>query len=131
MSVGLLHRRFRFPGNCNCKELVMRETNGIDEQQAAIASDAAGVRSSIFQELIKLSIVEVDGQPVSQPFVALDTWNSKTRALIIKAYEQLNNLPDDELAAFLVASEDATPGLAAVPDEPVATDKEESASTAG
>ncbi len=112
----LVHRRFRFPESCNIAELVMRETTGIDEKEAATAADAAQGQSSLYQELIKLSVVSVDGTKIIQPFNDMLEWNSKTRALCIKAFEQLNELKDEEVATFLTASEDATPGLASVPE---------------
>jgi len=111
----LLHRKFKFPKHCSIDEIVMRETNGIDEQDAALAADGRGERGSVMTELVRLSIVEVDGQKVQQPFLEMERFNSKTRALIMKAYEQLNDLPLEELSVFLAASEDATPGLQAVP----------------
>jgi len=113
----LIHRRFRFPDKCNLRSAVLRETNGIDEKQAALASDVGGPGTSIFQELIKLSIVEVDDEKAVQPLNAIEGWNSKTRALLVRAYEQLNDLQDEEIAVFLAASEDATPGLAVVEPE--------------
>lgn len=106
----LIHRRFKFPKSCNVRELVLRETNGIDEQAAALAAEARAGRSSIYQELVRLSIVEVDGAKVIQPYAQLEQWNSRTRALVQEAYKQLNDLKEEELSVFLAASEDATPG---------------------
>lgn len=124
----LLHRKFRFPDKCNLREAVMRETNGVDEQQAALAYEAIGSTTSIFQELIRLSIVEVDGEKTIQPLNDMTNWNSRTRQLITRAYEQLNDLQDEEIAVFLAASVDATPGLAMVKEE---VEGEDSASIAG
>lgn len=125
----LLHKRFPFPDYCSVQSIVMRETNGIDEQHAAIAAEAAGASTSLYQELIKLSIVEVNDQRVIQPFNELSGWNSKTRQLVTQGFDDLNQLKDEDLAAFLGASEDVTPGLAPV-EKPV-TAEEASASTGG
>lgn len=121
----LTHKRFTFPDKCDVRSVVMRETNGHDEQRAAMQADAQPGRSSVFQELVRLSIVSVDGQLVQQPFLDLDRWNSRTRALVIQAYENLNDLKDEEIAVFLAASEDATPGLA----QPEAVAKEDDDTT--
>jgi len=90
--------------------MVMRETNGIDEQRAAMQADAKGERSSIYQELVRLSIVSVDGEKITQPYEALDGWNSKSRSLVMEAYGALNNLEPEEVGSFLGSAEDATPG---------------------
>ena len=104
----LVHRKFVFPSRCNARDIVLRETNGVDEQRAALQADARGERTSIYQELVRLSIVEVDGEPATQPFLALEQWNSRTRALVQNAYQELNDLQDEEVAAFLSTGKEAT-----------------------
>lgn len=115
MEIPLLHRRFKLPKGCSISSIVIRETNGIDEIEAAMSADNLGEKTSILSELVKLAIVEVDGEKVQQPFAELSHYNSKTRALIMRGYEQLNDLPPEELSVFLASSEDVTPGLKAVP----------------
>jgi hypothetical protein len=110
----LLHRLFKFPGKCSVDSVVVRETNGIDEQAAALAASTKGGQASVYTELVRQAIVEVNGQKIQQPYMELEQWNSKTRALLMKAYEQVNELPDEQLSVFLAASEDVTPGLAVV-----------------
>jgi hypothetical protein len=127
----LLHRKFRFPSSCNMQEAVIRETNGVDEQQAALAASLEGERGSLYSELIRLSIVEVDGEKVTQPFLAMDGFNSRTRAFLIRAYESLNDVKEEELAAFLGASEDVTLSLAEVPASKVEPLEGRTASTGG
>ena len=63
----MLHRKFPLGERCNCREIVIREVNGIDEQEAALRADMRGKRSSIYAELVRLAIVEVDGKRVEQP----------------------------------------------------------------
>lgn len=109
MSVVLLHRKFRLPERCNCSDVVIRETNGIDEQRAALMADSRGERTNVYNELIRLSIVEVDGTPVTQPFTALEQWNSRTRAFIRAQYEVLNDISDEEVAVSKASGEDVTP----------------------
>ena len=82
----LLHRTYKLPQGCNCKTITVRETNGIDEQNAAIAADAK--KTGTYVELIRISIAEVDGAPVQQPFVALESWTSKTRKAVMKFFEK-------------------------------------------
>jgi hypothetical protein len=112
---GLLHWEFPLPEGCNCRTIVMRETDGLDEEEAAIFSDAHG--GSLAKHLIRLSIVAVDGNRVQQPFTSLDKWTSKTRSLVMAAYEKLNDLPDKEVAVFLGASRPVTAALAPIPQE--------------
>lgn len=109
----LVHRRHKFPERCNADEIVMRETTGIDEQLASLRAEASGDRSSIYQELVRISIVEVDGKKVQQPFTVLESWNSRTRGYVQKLYEHLNDMPEKEVKSFLGAGEDATPGVSA------------------
>ncbi len=111
----LVHRRWNFPAHCDAKSIVMRETNGIDEQNAALQADVRGKRSSIYQELVRLSIVKVDDADVIQPFAQLEGWSSRTRALVNKAYEDLNDLEDDEVATFLAMGADPETGELAHP----------------
>ena len=59
----------------------------------------------MWAELVRLAIVTVDGEKVAQPFRDIDKWNSRTRALLMKAFEQMNELPDEQVASFLAMSE--------------------------
>lgn len=101
----LVHKRYKLPERCNVAEVLMRETNGIDEQRAAMQADARGDRSSVYLELIRLSIVEVDGMPVAQPYNAMEEWTSRTRAFIRAFYEDLNDVQTEEVAASRAAGE--------------------------
>lgn len=108
----LVHKTFKFPAGCNAESITMRETSGIDEQAAAMEADARGERTTIYQELVRLSIVEVDGKKVQQPFMELNGWNSKTRHLINTAYQAMNDLREDDVKVFL-KSADAQPDVGA------------------
>ena len=131
MSERLVHRKFTFPDGCNCTEITIRETTGIDEQEAALAVETRGARSTVYAELVRLSVVEVDGQKVTQPFLEAEKWNSRTRTLVMKAYETVNRLEDEEIAAFIAASQDVTPGLAVVESGPARKQQKKEAHTAG
>jgi len=105
-----IHRRFTFPDGCDCRTIVIRETTGIDEQNAALQADARQGRSSIYAELVKLSIVMVDDEKVIQPYHQLEQWSSKSRALVQQAYDAINDIPKEDLAVFLATGEDTSPG---------------------
>lgn len=109
----LRKKQFEFPASCSIREIVIRETNGHDEERAAAYAEAKGGKSSTYAELIRTSIISVDGEKVTQPFSAMDEWNSKTRALVIKAFQQLNDLPEKEIADFLEGSKEVTEGESA------------------
>ncbi len=102
----LVHKTFKFPEGCNAKTITMRETSGIDEQSAAMEADARGERTTIYQELVRISVVEVDGAKVTQPFVELNSWNSKTRHLVNMAYQAMNDIKEDDVKTFLKSAGD-------------------------
>jgi hypothetical protein len=107
--MALLHRKFRFGPGHDIEELVMRQTDGIDERDAAKMVDARPEETGIYAELVRLAIVSVDGQIVDQPFMPVDRWSTKTRNLVMDAYNALNENDEAEKAAFLAASEDVAP----------------------
>jgi len=108
MSSPLIHRQFKLPSGCSCSSFVIRETTGVDEQQAAFRADAREGRTTVYAELVRLSIVKVNGEKVSQPFMELENWNSKTRALLRRAYDSINDLSEEEVEVFLQAGEEVT-----------------------
>lgn len=106
--MALLHRRFRFGENHDVTELVIRQTDGYDERDAAKMIDT-NPETSMYAELVRLAIVEVNGDRVEQPFMDIDRWSTKTRSLVMDAYNALNENDEAEKAAFLAASEDVAP----------------------
>lgn len=107
--MGLLHRRFKFGDNHDIESIVIRRTNGHDERDAAKMLDAREGHGSIFNELVRIAIVAVNDQPVIQPFMDYDSWSTKTRELLMTAYNSMNENSEAEKAAFLAASEDVAP----------------------
>jgi hypothetical protein len=85
----------------------MTETTGLDEELAATQQKLRGQNSSVFEELVRLSIVEVDGQKVEQPFTDWDKWNSRTRAYVLAAFRSINGVEDNERADFLASARPA------------------------
>lgn len=80
---------------CSINSFVIRETNGKDEEMAARSAKAKGGAITVFEELVRLSIVKVDDEPVQMPLAAYDEWNSKTRSYILKAFQAVNGMEDD------------------------------------
>lgn len=85
----------------NIKSVSLREITGTDEILAASLAEAKGKQGSVQAELVRLSIVKVDGLPVEQPFGALDTWNSRTRKFVLDAFISINSTSQKESEDFL------------------------------
>jgi len=96
----MAEKTFDFPVGCNARSITLRETNGLDEHRASAIAETQP-NPNLLHELIKLSIVKVDGEKVIQPYNELDTWNSRTRALVRSGWEAMNELKDEEVEAFL------------------------------
>lgn len=83
------------------KTFTVRETDGKDEDLAAMRAKSVGGSATVLEELIKRSITEVDGKPVNTeegvPFAAWDTWNSATRSFVTQAYQALNAIVKEDL----------------------------------
>lgn len=87
---------------CSINSFVMKETNGVDEEQAAQMKFAkGGPTSSVFEELVRLSITHVNDKKVEQPLQEYEAWNSRTRAYILQAFKSVNGVEDKEVEDFL------------------------------
>jgi hypothetical protein len=94
-------------GRCSIKSFDMRETNGKDEDVAALTSRAKGGAANMLEELVRLSITKVDGKPVNTgdgvPLSEYDDWSSRTRTFVLNAYKALNGISGEEVEGFRVA----------------------------
>lgn len=82
----------------------VRETNGEDEEIAAkMAKAKDGVTAA--EEQAKLSITEVNGAAVVQPYLAFDKWTSQARVAALRAFIRINGVEDKEAEGFLEAAE--------------------------
>lgn len=90
---------------CSVKSFVMRETTGADEENAAVAAKAKGGAMTPTEELVRLSIVSVDGKPVDQPYLSFDSWNTRTRNYAIKAWASINGVDEKDAKDFLDGAE--------------------------
>lgn len=86
------------------KSFAMREVNGQDEETAANFAKAKGGSVTPAEEMVRLSITEVNGSPVKQPFLEFDTWNTRTRAFALQAFRNLNGTTEEETDAFLATA---------------------------
>ena len=117
------HVRYpKFPEGCSINSLVIRETDGPDELKASLMVQTRP-ESNMTAELMRISIVEVDGKAVQQPYIGLDEWNTKTRDLVLRAFHDLNDTTSAERADFFKAAEEATPGV--TPPPPTTSESEE------
>jgi hypothetical protein len=115
----LQKRTFPAPGRVkDFATITMREVTGDDEMTAASAAAIKGAQYkkdwSPLVELVKLSIVDVDGKPVngSAPFDAFDKWRVNSRNAVMRFYEVMNGLDEQDLKACLAvatATEQKTP----------------------
>lgn len=77
------------------REIVIRETDGVDERNAALNVKAKGETvTNVLIELINLSIVEVDGVRLPLPVSAMDGWNMATRNTIRELFDGINAARD-------------------------------------
>jgi hypothetical protein len=94
--------------HASIREFVIRETDGVDEERAAQFAKAKGGAITLQEELVRLSLVEVDGELVNhdgKPFMAFDGWNTRTRAYALRAWASLNAVSEKEMDDFLAAGE--------------------------
>ena len=114
----LLHRRYDLPDGRDFKSIVVRETGGRDEILAAKQFDSRPDHTTMEIELVRNSIVFVDGKSVIRPFMDLDDWSSQSRNYVAAAYNALNALPEEQVAVFLATGEDVSPAAATLAEEP-------------
>jgi hypothetical protein len=100
--------KYSRPGSpLSCKTFTVREVNSRDEDVAQAAAKAKGKEGigSIMDELYRMSFVEVDGQAKSadNPFVEWDVFNVRTRTMMIRAWQKLNAVNQEDAEDFLKA----------------------------
>jgi hypothetical protein len=91
-------------GDTAITSFALREVDGQDEDIAANTAKAKGGSTTSTEELVRLSVVEVNGQPVKQPYLEFDLWNSRARAFALKAWGSINSASEAELEGFLAAA---------------------------
>jgi hypothetical protein len=91
----------------SCKTFTVREINSRDEDTAAATARANGKEGigAIMDEMYRLSFTEVDGVAMSadNPFKAWDTFNVRTRTMMIRAWQKLNAVSSEDSEGFLKA----------------------------
>lgn len=96
--------RFDLKGRkCSIESFVVRETTGVDEENAALAAKAKGGQHTVFEELVRLSITHVNDIKAEPPLLEYDSWNSRTRAFVLQAFKSINGIEDKEVSDFLGA----------------------------
>lgn len=88
------------------RDFHMREVDGTDEEFAANQAKGKGGAASAAEEMVRLSIVAVNGQPVAQPYLKFDKWNQRARSFALKAFNDLNGFTSDEGENFLKTAEE-------------------------
>lgn len=100
------HKGVRLADGTVLASFKMRETDGRDEEHAANTAKAKGGSMTALEEQIRLSLVEVNGEPVNNghPYLAYDSWCSRARHFAFTAYRSLNSAKDDEVESFLASA---------------------------
>ena len=114
---GCLTKRFQLPAGCSIREVAVRELEGHDELTAALWMEQnapaamletpAGQIAAEQRELVRLSLVEVDGEEVNLdgvPFLGMDRWTLKTYKAVRFFYQTVNTLDDGELRKSLAGA---------------------------
>lgn len=80
-----------------------RETDGRDEERAAVAAKAKGGAATALEELVALSLVEVNEEPVNagKPYGEFPNWNSRARQFAVAVWNKVNGASKEELDGFL------------------------------
>jgi hypothetical protein len=121
----LLHMRFKFPKGCHdgrgkaLESIVVRETDGVDEENAARAADGAGKKGNFQLELFKEGVVSIvlSGQEVqvAQPFASFDVWPTRSKEFALRAFAKLNAVAEAEELGEGVAVDTKTKSTATSP----------------
>jgi len=100
---------------CSITAIALRETDGNDEWAASRNKEAKGEGANYQAELLALGIVaywDRDGKkvasPAGEPCLAFESWNTKTRGLVLRYFEDLNGTSPKDVADFLALGEEAT-----------------------
>jgi hypothetical protein len=103
----------KFPKGCFAKSkdgtrtklesAAFRETDGDDEEKAAVQAKAKGGSATALEELVQMSLVEVNGEPVNAglPYKAFSRWNSRARQFAVAVWNKINGASKEELDSFL------------------------------
>lgn len=111
-------KEFRLPKGCSVKSFVVRETNGEDESVAIQRAKAKGDEGTVLNEMVRLALCVVDDIQVDHrvPYLPYDNWNSRTRAMALRAFTSLNATTDKEDDDFLHGAADYH-GVRLVPEQ--------------
>lgn len=115
---GCLTKRFQLPPGCSVRSVVVRELVAADELTAALWAESnapaemletpAGQIAAEQRELVRVSLVEVDGEEVNidgVPFLGMDGWTLRTYRAVRLFYNNVNTLDDKELRKSLAGAE--------------------------
>lgn len=72
--------------------VTIKVTTGVDERMAVDHARARGLTSAYFDELVRLSLTDVDGKAPVYPFTEWDRWPKKTRDVVKRLYAKVNGL---------------------------------------
>lgn len=110
MTKTRLQKKFELPDGCDCTSLVVREVTNRDRMDSvawAQESAPAPLQANPFamigveqNELIRISVVSVDGVAVEQPYRDIDGWSVRTWKFLEAAYAEVNGPDLDELKNF-------------------------------
>lgn len=85
------------------KSITLRSLCGDDEKKAIQLAATEGDMKLVGEKLIMLSIAEVDGAKVDQPWLEFSKLNIKTRSLIGAAFDEVNAVKPEDTKSFLAS----------------------------
>lgn len=100
----------------------MREVDGRDEEMAANWAKSKGGSASSTEELVRLAIVAVNGQAVTQPYLQFDAWNQRARSFALRAFNDLNAFTEEEKVGFLATASEEDAPVSSPPAAPSGND---------
>lgn len=96
---------YPLPPKCAIETVTIRETFGIDEDEAMIEAEMSG--ADVRDELISLSIVAVNGKECPPGTGGFERWPSKTRSVVKKLFNRINNFTGPEVYKLIEEAEES------------------------
>lgn len=94
---------YELPQRCAIGSITLRETNGVDEEQAAVEAESHGI--SVNHCMVEAAIVMIDGEPATPGATGYRRWPTKTRSVVATFNERLNGVEEQDLIPLIEEAE--------------------------
>ena len=95
---------FTLPKKCRIGTVTIRETFGSDESEAVMASENNS--SDPKDELVDIAIIAVNGEPCLPGDSGFDKWPTKTRAVVKRFFNSINDVQGSEIMELIEEAEE-------------------------